>query len=187
MGWGGLCGMGGGSPSPSGVHPGSQQPRFFPRHGGKLRRHAPHPCGLMVHQAPSLPGGRGERPPGLREPRGWTPGAPVGLGMGGWVPSRLHPSLPPRWFFHSKLRAVTHAVKILPSPGNHKPKMRLDSCALRGSPGGGGCRMDTPGEGAGNSPRVMAKRGWGLTEHPNTGRDAAPHPSTAAHRQHPSR
>lgn len=60
-------------------------------------------------------------------------------------PRLLHPI----WFFHSKPLVVTHAVKILPSLGNHKLKMRLDSCAPRGT--WGGWRRH-PREGAGDTP-----------------------------------
>lgn len=85
-------------------------------------------------------------------------------GVAGWALPHLRPSPPPSLpdgFPLAATRAVTHAVKILPSPGNYKQKMRLDSRALRGIRG---CSTDTPGKGlgtggAGGSPSTPAQGG----------------------------
>lgn len=70
---------------------------------------------------------------------------------GGCFLTSVLPHLPPfpDGFPLAATRAVTHAVKILPSPGNYKQKMRLDS---RAPPGTGGCRTDSPGKGLGRAP-----------------------------------
>lgn len=102
----------------------------------------------------------------------------MGSPVAGWVFPHLRPSPAPclpRGFPLAATRAVTHAVKILPSPGNYKQQMRLDSRALRGI---GGCGSGTPGKGW-SSPRALARRRGGLSEHPHTGRDT-PSPSLGA-------
>lgn len=101
--------------------------------------------------------------------------------MVGVSPPPSFPTSPPfpDGFPLAATRAVTHAVKILPSPANYKQKMRLDSRAL---PGDRGLRDPHPREGAGNSARAVVGRSWGLTEHPRTERGTpAPIPHLNLH------
>lgn len=142
----------------------------------------PHPCGFRLRQAP---------PPGQRRVGavGRVPRVQEWVWVGASPPPSFPASLPPSLpdgFPLAATRAVTHAVKIPPSPGNYKQKMRLDSRAL---PGIRARSTDTPGKGlgavpgpcqggAGGSPSTPAQRGTPRTPSQRRGAPTASAPGS---------
>lgn len=140
----------------------------------------PHPCGFGLRQAP---------PPGRVGAVGRVPRVQEWVWVGASPPPSFPASLPPSLpdgFPLAATRAVTHAVKIPPSPGNYKQKMRLDSRAL---PGIRARSTDTPGKGlgaapgpcqggAGGSPSTPAQRGTPRTPSQRRGAPTASAPGS---------